>query len=664
MNVSIETSKSKLPVQAMLYSILGAAGILYILDLMLLQKTFSTAFAVQSLLLFMGSAAIIFFIEYLVARILLMMPVSPSFRVLTFGGVVLIGLLPFLRGYFARVSNVHQIWGILGLPVAMIAVLLMAIVGGFMVLRVAKGGKISAFLFLGGAIVILWADQQLLQSLYLPLHWMLVISGLVGIQLFLFAMLPKNRKNPKRCFIPAGVLVVALSVPYLTFLRTNHDRRLALMYTSYLKPLVQMHRALVDLDRDGHAFILGGGDTNDFNPKVVYLHGKALSVKKLATYPYGKSSLTVPGQGTPIIIITFDALSRQELLKAGPGWPHMKALYNGGTRFSNAYSPGSTTRVSFPILFSGCYDPRKKGCATLAHILKNRGYSTAAVVTDNIPGMIRTYSSHWKLDPFSPFFGGLDFLSDFEEKIVVHPKSGELPADAVSRAAIKKLRKLNGRPFLLWVHFFETHDWFTWSGRTWADAWTHPVESYDAVLHRLDPAVGRLTDFLKKSGLMDRSIIVMTGDHGEALGYRGFRTHSIWVYNCLVHVPLSIRIPGVDQGVSNMPVGLVDLHRTILSVLGIHDGWKDDGCDIRPLFSNGKKNGSRPLFFTARRQVGLLEYPYKLSFNFKQNILGLYNLQRDPMEEHDLSDKFPSMFHTLMHTMIGFLGHWFPGAIK
>ncbi len=86
----------------------------------------------------------------------------------------------------------------------------------------------------------------------------------------------------------------------------------------------------------------------------------------------------------------------------------------------------------------------------------------------------------------------------------------------------------------------------------------------------MDSTVGKLLDYLRNQGLYDNTLIAVAADHGESLGEHGELTHSIFLYDSTIHVPLLLKLPGnrfAGQRV-NATASLVDLAPTLLEVDG------------------------------------------------------------------------------------------------
>src|SRR5690606_32109289 len=91
-------------------------------------------------------------------------------------------------------------------------------------------------------------------------------------------------------------------------------------------------------------------------------------------------------------------------------------------------------------------------------------------------------------------------------------------------------------------------------------------------------------------GLADRTIIIVTGDHGESLGEHGEGTHGLFIYDATMKVPLVMRTPyGATKGrqVAQV-VRSHDLAPTVLELLGLAPDPSMDGESLAPLLAGGR----------------------------------------------------------------------------
>ena len=193
-------------------------------------------------------------------------------------------------------------------------------------------------------------------------------------------------------------------------------------------------------------------------------------------------------------------------------------------------------------------------------------------------------------------------LRNFELRKSVNAGDRERSAESVADSFLAWQRTAGPRPFFAFLNFFDAHN-----QRQAPDRWLatfggqHPsrVDLYDGALAYLDHEVGRILDSLQQRGVLDRTIVVVTSDHGEQFGEHKLYSHGNSLYLPVLDVPLVIRFPGAvpaGRRVAQL-VSLRDLAATILDLAGIqdHDGipgtslagtWRDSVSAPRtPLLS-------------------------------------------------------------------------------
>jgi arylsulfatase A-like enzyme len=111
---------------------------------------------------------------------------------------------------------------------------------------------------------------------------------------------------------------------------------------------------------------------------------------------------------------------------------------------------------------------------------------------------------------------------------------------------------------------------------------------YDGEIRYADAEIGRLLDALALSGALERTLVVITSDHGESLGeHNEWFEHGYSAYEDTCRVPLLIAGPGLPGGVTATDVSLTDLAPTIAELAGLDDfraapRMTDDGADTSP----------------------------------------------------------------------------------
>src|SRR5262249_41133907 len=147
---------------------------------------------------------------------------------------------------------------------------------------------------------------------------------------------------------------------------------------------------------------------------------------------------------------------------------------------------------------------------------------------------------------------GFDFYYDnfdFSRLAETNLDSMERPGNVVMDKALEWLQKNPRLPFLLWIHLYDPHYPYNPPAPYAQQYATHP---YDGEIAFADAQVGRVLRYLKTKGLYDRTLIALTGDHGEGLGEHGEKTHGFFIYNSTTQVPLIVK-PAHPLPVQAMP---------------------------------------------------------------------------------------------------------------
>jgi arylsulfatase A-like enzyme len=304
-----------------------------------------------------------------------------------------------------------------------------------------------------------------------------------------------------------------------------------------------------------------------------------------------------PGQSRRppnLILVSVDTLRADHLGSYGYARrtsPQIDAFRADAVLFKNAFAHASSTLPSHATMFTSLL-PQQHGASntlghrlpeealTLAEVLRDQGYRTAAV-TDGaqmaaslgIAQGFGTYAepAHDRLsltvrdavaslsglkEPFflflhtyevhHPYRPRPDAVRDLEQGCV-----SRLPADV----EVKFLEGANnGRPVL-----------------SAADR-QHIVNAYDGEIRSMDDGFGSLLAALRKRGLYDRSLVVLTSDHGEEFGEHGrMGWHGHTLYDELLRVPLMIKLPASRFAGRTVGAdfGLVDMAPTLLGAMGV-----------------------------------------------------------------------------------------------
>jgi len=171
----------------------------------------------------------------------------------------------------------------------------------------------------------------------------------------------------------------------------------------------------------------------------------------------------------------------------------------------------------------------------------------------------------------------------------------------------------------------------------------HLRAQYQENLAYADHQVGRILDALRERDLLDRSLVIVSSDHGEAFLEHGRMMHNWTVYEEMIHVPLVIRFP---PGLGDMPdtwdgvVELTDLMPTIFEAMGVAVPDGAVGGSLLRELSEEKEAAGLARSWTAMialHKGALVLREDKLILDTRSGKAELYNLRDDPVERNDLA---------------------------
>ncbi len=363
-----------------------------------------------------------------------------------------------------------------------------------------------------------------------------------------------------------------------------------------------------------------------------------------------------------VLLVTLDTTRADHIGYAGHEDAHTPRLdafaRDRAVRFENAISSIPLTLPSHTTIMTGTYPVHHgvhdndgfvvdDGVTTLAEILGGAGYSTGAVIASfpldtqfNLDQGFDDYNDDYRQDWTDAEIDGRTVLSfGFIER-----KSNQ-----VSAAALRWLEEHGDEPFFLWAHYFDPHQ---------AYAPPSPYDSlfasepYDGEIAFMDEGFGVLLDALDAKGLLDTTIIVVVGDHGESLDQHGEPTHAAYIYDTTVRVPLLIAAPGSGQATGESvkrQVRTIDIAPTILDLLGLPAHPDMQGSSLVPELHDPESGPER----VALIETHFSHYHYQwaplrgLRTDRWKYVLApkreLYDLANDPGEVHNLIDVRPEI---------------------
>jgi arylsulfatase A-like enzyme/cytochrome c-type biogenesis protein CcmH/NrfG len=303
------------------------------------------------------------------------------------------------------------------------------------------------------------------------------------------------------------------------------------------------------------------------------------------------------------------------------------------------------TRPSHISIFSGRY-PAEHGIRDnvapalrndvplMAETLKASGFATAGFVSSIV--LARPSGLERGFDTFSDRF---DVAEDDARFLNTIQRRG----DVATGEAVEWIRAHAQQRFFAWVHLYDPHDPYEPPGRYAVEYADRP---YDGEVAWSDELVGRLLTALSDAGVADRTLVVVTSDHGEGLGDHGETVHGYFIYETTLHVPLVIRGPGVKAGTALETVTRsVDLFATVMEMLGLHDRLPATSGRSLAAGLRGDSSKDEPSF--AESLVPLVHYGWSDLRSVRDGrwkyILApkaeLYDLDRDPGELTNLVER-------------------------
>jgi len=379
---------------------------------------------------------------------------------------------------------------------------------------------------------------------------------------------------------------------------------------------------------------------------------------------WGSPEVLAPVKGSRrpnVVLVSLDTLRGDHVGAYGcdlPTTPVLDHLATEGTLFERAMTTYPSTTVAHMSMLTGLY-PAGHGVTgpltalhptipTLAELFYAQGYATAAVTED---GMI---------SPGSGFARGFAQYREFKGESEV--KTFGHVAEVVD-AGLAWITDHHDAPFFVFLHTYQVHGPYTpppefdlfktyrVDGQERTIGPDTPEEireryAYAGEVRYTDSEIGRLVDGLARLGEADRTVLVVTADHGESFRYRdGLLGHGWNVYEDVLRIPLIVRAPGLVPAGRRVrpPVSLVDIVPTVLELAGVPVPASVEGRSLVPLFRTDDAPGfaDRPLFAEVRIRdthlIAVRQGSRKWIMEADGHAGRVYEPDRDPTEQHDLA---------------------------
>ena len=353
-----------------------------------------------------------------------------------------------------------------------------------------------------------------------------------------------------------------------------------------------------------------------------------------------------PGKIRNVLLISIDTCRADYLSCYGHELrttPNIDFFAEESVLFKNVITPVPITLPAHSSMLTGTIPPYHgvhdntgyqlgRANITLAEILQDNGFATGAVIGSFV------LDSHFGLDQgFESYHDRL--INARKSDYVFDERSG----DEVTYFANQWLEKHRSEPFFLFVHYFDPHKDYK-PPEPFASRFADNL--YAGEIAFTDHCIGQVLNKLKELGLYESTLVIITADHGESLGEHAEDTHSFFVYNSTVRVPLIIRHPSGPKGNKVDDIaGLIDILPTVCGVLGIDTPGGIQGKDLSGYFKDQTPaqpdlglycETMTPTKFNANPLLALVTNRYKYIQTTRPE---LYDMVDDPQEKNDLIEK-------------------------
>jgi arylsulfatase A-like enzyme len=296
-----------------------------------------------------------------------------------------------------------------------------------------------------------------------------------------------------------------------------------------------------------------------------------------------------------VIFVVVDTLRADRLGAYGysrPTSPQIDALARTGILFKHVYSQSSWTKTSMASLWTGTY-PAHNGVLRYDHALPEEAVMPAEILRQ---AGFRT-AGIWRNGWLAPNFG---FQQGFE--FYLNPKPGRSRAqlqrkhpspdslsgtdEDIADSAAEFLESYGRERFFLYLHFMDLHQYvFDESAPDMGNSYS---DAYDRSIRWIDRLIGSLATDLGDRGLLQRTLIVLASDHGEAFREHGFEGHARDLHSEVAGVPFLILLPfQLEPGiVVEERVANADIWPTLLDLLGLPPLPGADGKSLVPLIEH------------------------------------------------------------------------------
>jgi len=387
-----------------------------------------------------------------------------------------------------------------------------------------------------------------------------------------------------------------------------------------------------------------------------------------------------------VLLILVESLRTDQLqVCGGPRvvMPAVEALAREARVFPNHYTQASHSNYADICPLSSHYPLRSPWADVYAKspawprmpvydLLKHLGYRTAVISSQNENwGGMANYLQTPGLDHFfhSETYEGQTYLprgdTSFHRFVQGQKLSGKIDDRFTVSEAIRWIDTQPSQPFFIYMNLQNSHvpyeipddfprrfsprklPFIIRFGSFPREHRQTVMNIYADSLAYIDSQLARLFEHLKSRGLLDETIVIVSGDTGQAFYEHGFAGHANMLFNEVMRVPLIVRAPGAVPGVDRRPAQHIDVPPSILHLLGLppHPAFQGANLFEEP----PPKDRSIYLLVQAplARQYAIVRSGYKLVYDAHRNRRFLFDLKRDPGENNDVAASHPDLARRL-----------------
>ncbi|WP_428268855.1 sulfatase-like hydrolase/transferase [Haliangium sp.] len=532
----------------------------------------------------------------------------------------------------------------------------------------------------------IWAATLVMPQLAPQVPWrhLVAIAVLTAAARMAAGWLARRRGRglgPARTLAAGAGAALFVTAGLLWFGADHEAKSVATTGSPMLANLIDTVRHSTDFDSDGYGFLLGENDCAPFDGAIHPMardlpdngidedcNGRDFSFRVPALHRTAGEAMPVPEdfrRDWNILLLTVDTVRYDHTGFGGyretsgrDTTPNLDQLVERSVSFTFAQAPSAGTMASVPAILTSKFfhsgialddnvkpraPPRlKPENLLIAEITKSQGYYNGAILS-------HVYFEDWGMEQgFDTYDNELGAKYE-PNRVTSHDITDKIIAWVATHH--------DKRKWFLWAHYLDPHGHYVDhpGDKRFGDS---DEDRYDGELAYTDKHIGRLLKELSNMPGADRTIVIVTSDHGDGFNEHGFINHGQALYRELLHVPLIFYVPGVPPRKVDGATTPLDIVPTVADLIGYeYEPGQFEGESLVPQIFYGKDASTRVVMAETDWPQPLraaITSRYKLVFNIKRNLYELYDLRADEWEKRNIATRDRKGFET----MKGYLDSW------